>query len=591
MYLFFVNPAHNRLILIFISLFKKKSNQSKDAKQTLGSLCISEQTILPPESKEMTGHPCSAQMTRRHCGIATIHKLPMSNITQLDGANHNYLRGTIHQTGKQEQWNKTNCTFTTALLSTHKPSLEHRTMSHSCCHGVAAHGAWHQLTPSGSSPCVWVAQTGGTQGQEGHRDRRDGRARSRAGNQPLPVSLLMSLSHVAPSPFSGTWTLHSTTARWLLWAWHVPGEPSSSQFALCELSQTQIPPQPYFPNTLWDWATSVNFFFFFFLLHVTACKKLFSGPGADLVLSQVMTHLTSGRTGVYYINASKQGRNSQSFQYQQWGKTWGKVLTPPNKTWQALWEQSSGSLSPIPYSNRGKGSCYTEETELKKNLKINLKGKKKKRQHRPAVVALALPAHFKWCGLQDVTFWTEFVKSNYQGKQLLEAVPELLSHLVWQGGWQTLGQDSHQRSGPWFYVLFWGHQPHLLLCWLLSPPAKPLSAHNQPAALFWMCSGNCSFSAVFTLQLLFWKNLGSSTAIFLGTASGAHKTLFWWRSHCWVMTFPKLFSLTHSQAQPEVTSRKGLYIFTNTHCVSSSSRIRRQDPMDTGGSNFLGCEF
>lgn len=232
-----------------------------------------------------------------------------------------------------------------------------------------------------------------------------------------------------------------------------------------------------------------------------------------------------------------------------------------------------------------------QETELKKNFKINLKGEKKKTtQASCCCSSTACPLQVVRTSRCDILH-RKFVKSNYQGKQLLEAVPELLSHLVWQGGWQTLGQDSHQRSGPWFYVLFWGHQPHLLLCWLLSPPAKPLSAHNQPAALFWMCSGNCSFSAVFTLQLLFWKNLGSSTAIFLGTASGAHKTLFWWRSHCWVMTFPKLFSLTHSQAQPEVTSRKGLYIFTNTHCVSSSSRIRRQDPMDTGGSNFLGCEF
>lgn len=227
----------------------------------------------------MTGHPCSAQMTRGHHGIATIHTLPMSNTTQLDGANHNYLRGTIHHTGKQEQWSKINCMFTAALLSTHKPSFKffkNRIMSHSCSHGVAAHRAWHQLTPSGSDP--WSQCVDGT-------DRRG----SREGNQPLPVSLPASLSHVTPSPFTGNWTLYSTTARWLLWTWHLPGEPPSSQFALCELFQTQTSPQPYFPNTFWDWATSVNLWAF---LHVTACKKLFSGPGADLVLSQVMTHLT-----------------------------------------------------------------------------------------------------------------------------------------------------------------------------------------------------------------------------------------------------------------------------------------------------------
>lgn len=38
----------------------------------------------------------------------------------------------------------------------------------------------------------------------GGTERRDSRAGSREGNQPSPVPLLASLSHVAPSPFTGT---------------------------------------------------------------------------------------------------------------------------------------------------------------------------------------------------------------------------------------------------------------------------------------------------------------------------------------------------------------------------------------------------
>lgn len=57
-------------------------------------------------------------------------------------------------------------------------------------------------------------------------------------------------------------------------------------------------------------------------------------------------------------------------------KCGGKCSPPSNKTHQALGDESSGSPSLILSSNRGKGSCYTEETELK-NQKINLKGQKR----------------------------------------------------------------------------------------------------------------------------------------------------------------------------------------------------------------------
>lgn len=326
-----MNPAHYRLILTFISFFKKnKTNQPKeDAQQTLSSLHISDNLTTDNSGSWKWGDDWTSLFS-----TDDKETLRDSNHPHITHVKHNPVRWSKSQLSqrdntpdrKQEKWNKINCMFTTALLSTHKPSLEYRIMSHSCCHGVAAHGAWHQLTPGGSDPCV-----------DG-RDRRESRARSREGNQPLPVSLPASLSHVAPRPFSGTWTLHSTPARWLLWTWHMPGEPSSSQFTLCVLLQTQIPPQPYFPNTFWDWATSLNLWAF---LHAAARKKLFSGPGADLVLCQVMTHLTSARTGVYYINACKQGRNSQSLQYQQWGKMWGKVLTPLKQNTSGLgrWEQ------------------------------------------------------------------------------------------------------------------------------------------------------------------------------------------------------------------------------------------------------------
>lgn len=55
--------------------------------------------------------------------------------------------------------------FTIALLSRHKPSLKYTIMSQSCSHGVAAHRAWHQLTPVALIP-VWMAGTGGTAGLE-----------------------------------------------------------------------------------------------------------------------------------------------------------------------------------------------------------------------------------------------------------------------------------------------------------------------------------------------------------------------------------------------------------------------------------------
>lgn len=110
-------------------------------------------------------------MTRAHHGIETIHTLPMSNINQLDGANHNYLRGTIHHTGKQEQRNKINCMFTAVLLSTHKPSLKQNNVTQLFPWG----GSTQSLAPAHTQWLSSLIPVRGWHRQEGQQGQEQGR--------------------------------------------------------------------------------------------------------------------------------------------------------------------------------------------------------------------------------------------------------------------------------------------------------------------------------------------------------------------------------------------------------------------------------
>lgn len=176
-------------------------------------------------------------------------------------------------------------------------------------------GSTRSLAPahtSGSNPCAWWQGQEGWQGRESALHRLTAGISLPCGSQSLHKDLNMAFNHSKVTALSLAHVWRATTLT-VCSLWDVP---------------TQSPPKPYFLNTLWDWATSVKLWA---CLHVTACKKLFSGHGADLVLSQVMTHLTSARTGVYYINASKKGRNSSLCSTNNGEKHVGESAHPSNK--------------------------------------------------------------------------------------------------------------------------------------------------------------------------------------------------------------------------------------------------------------------
>lgn len=315
-----------------------------------------------------------------------------------------------------------------------------------------------------------------------------------------------------------------------------------------------------------------------------------------MVFSQTMTHLTLASTGVYYIKCQKQKLpDHQCLSSTKNGeKPVGESAHPfKQDRWQALWNQNSGSPRPILSSNRGKGSCYAEETKKEKN---NLKGKK--RQHSPVTAALALHVHFKWCGLQDVAFCTETMwkvitkASNYW--RLPQSCYHTCSEQEGDRPWvriatkdQGLGFMSCSQDISPIYSCA-GCCPLLPTPWckaLLTTNPQPYFVRAQGAAPSVVSSpSSCWFGK--TLALLMpslWGQLQKHTALCSGVGPTAGS---WHSQHCSaykVWHVPRSSLRLHS-AKP--------YTFLQTHtCVSSSSRIRRQDPTDTGGSNFLWHEF